>query len=297
MGGGRAKQVVPLRAADPWSGFSSDSGRCGQATLLNLSLGSDVRGLDFDCERSLRYGESKRCWRIRKAERVATTNGPSWRPRERMEGTYCFIDMAGFTALTEAHGDETAADLAGRFAALVGDAARSCQGRLVTTIGDGAFVLFPRPEDGVRFVVQLFAVATSELDFPVLRVGLHHGAAVEREGTFYGAAVNLAARIASRARGSQVLATSMVANAARDQGIAAESVGTFHLRNVREPVELFALTVEAADHGAVIDPVCRMSLQPDGAVGRFRYRDADYWFCSVGCAESFANSPEEYLLS
>lgn len=212
-----------------------------------------------------------------------------------MEATYCFIDMAGFTALTEAHGDEIAADMVGRFRTLVENVLRPTQGKLVTSIGDGAFVCLSRPGDGVRFVVELFANSVAEPEFPALRVGLHHGVAVERDGTFYGSAVNLAARVASQARGSQALATSIIAEAAMEQGVTAESVGEFSLRNVREPVELFALNVLAVDHGAVVDPVCRMSLQPERAAGRLRYQKEDYWFCSLECAGSFARSPKEFL--
>lgn len=212
-----------------------------------------------------------------------------------MEGTFCFIDMAGFTALTEAHGDETAADLVDRFAALVENAISLAAGRLVATIGDGAFVFAPRPEDGVHFVEKLFALAAAEPNFPALRVGLHHGDALERNGSYYGTSVNLAARVASQARGSQALGTSIIAEAARRRGVTVEDVGTFSLRNVREPVELFALSVLAKEHGSVIDPVCRMSLQPESAVGRLRHAENDYWFCSLDCAGSFALDPSTFV--
>jgi class 3 adenylate cyclase len=48
-----------------------------------------------------------------------------------MEGTFCFIDMAGFTALTEAHGDETAANLVERFISIVTTVAAGTGSRLV----------------------------------------------------------------------------------------------------------------------------------------------------------------------
>lgn len=212
-----------------------------------------------------------------------------------MEGTFCFVDMAGFTALTEAHGDETAADLVDRFVALVENAIQSTAGRLVAAIGDGAFVLAPGPQDGIRFVGALFALAAVEPDFPALRVGLHHGEALERGGSYYGAAVNLAARVASQARGWQALGTTIIAEAARRQGIAVEGMGSFSLRNVREPVDLFELRVLAGDHGSVIDPVCRMNFHPERAAGRLRHAGNDYWFCSLQCVASFARDPQAFV--
>ena len=211
-----------------------------------------------------------------------------------MEGTFCFIDMAGFTALTEAHGDETAADLVERFVGLVRKAGDETNARLVASIGDGAFVVADRPEDGVHFVTSLFRLAAAEADFPALRAGLHHGEALERDGNYFGASVNLAARVASQAAGCQVLSTSVAAEAAVRIGTAIESLGTFTLRNVRDPVELFALSVAAEDQRTAIDPVCRMSLNPDVAAGRLRHQGKDYWFCSLDCAASFAANPDAY---
>lgn len=210
------------------------------------------------------------------------------------EYTFCFIDMAGFTALTEAHGDELAADLVERFVALVTRACDDTRVQLVSTIGDGAFVVATRPEDGVRFVTRVFGLTANEPDFPALRAGLHHGEALERGGNYVGASVNLAARVASQAAGCQALSTSTTAEAAARLGTPVESVGTFTLRNVRNPIELFSLRVGAHDERATIDPVCRMSLDPNIAAGRLRHQGVDYWFCSLGCAATFAANPAIY---
>ena len=207
-----------------------------------------------------------------------------------MEGTFCFVDLAGFTALTEAHGAEAAADLVGRFTSLVRSALGE-EGRLIDRIGDAAFVVCTTPGDGVSFVTRLFSSAATEPDFPVLRAGLNHGDALEREGSFYGATVNLAARVAAMARSGQILATSQVAEAARSRGVHTESLGVVGLRNVRDPVELFLLNLVPTDHPEMIDPVCRMRVHPEKAAGRLRHEGVDYWFCSLNCAQQFAQNP------
>jgi len=56
-----------------------------------------------------------------------------------VEATFCFVDVAGFSALTEAHGDTAAADLLERFTALA-NGALGDEGRLVKTIGDAVLV-------------------------------------------------------------------------------------------------------------------------------------------------------------
>jgi len=211
-----------------------------------------------------------------------------------MEGTFCFVDLAGFTALTEAHGAEAAADLVGRFTSLVREAL-GAHGRLIDRIGDAAFVVCPTADDGVTFTTQLFGNVAGEPDFPALRAGLHHGEALERDGSFYGATINLAARVAAQARGGQIVATRQVADAAKRRGLVVESLGLVALRNVREPVELFALNAAAVGQPVAIDPVCRMRVQPSKAAGRLQHEGVDYWFCSLMCASEFARDPAAFV--
>ncbi|HEY6557752.1 MAG TPA: adenylate/guanylate cyclase domain-containing protein [Polyangiaceae bacterium] len=134
------------------------------------------------------------------------------------EATFCFIDLAGFTALTEAQGDEDAADVATRFA----DVARAVLGagdRLVKTIGDAVLITSPVPLSGICFVERLLDEVALDPRFPALRGGLHHGGAVHRKDDVFGAAVNLAARVAAEARHGEVLGTEPIAAAARAHGI------------------------------------------------------------------------------
>jgi adenylate cyclase len=210
-----------------------------------------------------------------------------------MEGTFCFVDLAGFSALTEAHGDTAAADLVQRFCALVEEALRE-DGRLLKTIGDAVLVAVPEPGRAVSFLRRLLERAAVEPDFPVLRAGLHHGEAVERGGDVFGAAVNLAARVTSQAAGGEVLATARVADAARTHGIEVTDLGEIALRNVRDPVRLFLLGIGGTDHPEAIDPVCRMRVRRDRAGGRLRFEGAEYYFCSLDCAGKFALAPASY---
>lgn len=207
-------------------------------------------------------------------------------PSAVMQATFAFIDLAGFTALTETHGDETAAALIERFGRLVTNALAN-EGRLVSMVGDGAFLVAAGPPEALRVLGRLLRLLEAERDFPMVRAGLHHGEAAERTGQFYGNAVNIAARIAGYARGGQVLCSESVVAAARAAGVSAQSVGRVSLKNLREPLELFALGLASADVTDPIDPVCRMRVRREQAGAHLELGGTEYWFCSRDCLQVF----------
>ena len=204
-----------------------------------------------------------------------------------MEATFAFVDLAGFSALTETHGNDAAAELVGRFTAVV-DASLMREATRVAVIGDAAFLVAPEPAAALRVVSRLWHAIESEANFPMIRAGLHHGEAVMRGTDYVGTAVNVAARVASFARGGQVVATHAVADAARSAAIAVAPLGPFDLKNMRGSVELFALSFASSTELESVDPVCRMRVAPDRALGRLRIGNEEYFFCSVECAATFA---------
>lgn len=212
---------------------------------------------------------------------------------ESREATFCFVDLSGFTALTEAHGDAGAAELATRFVDLA-RASLASGDRLVKTLGDAVLVACGGPGPALTFLMELFRRADTQPDFPLLRAGLHHGTAVERDGDFFGAAVNLAARIASLAHAGQVLATAPVAHIARQRSMEVVDLGSFELRNVRQHVRVYALGSGEVSRGGAIDPVCQIRVGRDRAIGRLRHNGTEYWFCSLACAGAFANDPGRF---
>jgi class 3 adenylate cyclase/YHS domain-containing protein len=208
-----------------------------------------------------------------------------------IEATFCFIDLAGFTALTEAQGDEDAADVATRFAELAQSALRPGD-RLVKTIGDAVLITSPAPASGVRLVERLLEQVALDPRFPALRAGLHHGEAVHRKDDVFGAAVNLAARVAAEAHPGEVLGTERIADAARTHGIPVADLGDVLLKNVSGSIRLFSLGMVVGVTDTPIDPVCRTPVDRRGAAGQLRYGSHEYWFCSLTCAAAFASNPK-----
>lgn len=208
--------------------------------------------------------------------------------------TFVFVDLAGYTALTEAHGDEQAADLVARFTAL-SRAALGPEDRLVKCVGDAVMLTAPTPSAGLELVGRLCSAIDEEPGFPAVRVGLHHGAAIERDGDWFGAAVNLAARVAAEARSGEVLVTATVAAAARGLGVSVEPLGKVRLRHVSEPVDLYYVEPCPRANERVVDPVCRMAITRAGAAGRLKHGDHDHWFCSLECAGAFSADPDRWV--
>lgn len=211
-----------------------------------------------------------------------------------LERTFAFVDLAGFTALTEVHGDDEAVIQVERFVTLVRSSLRPGD-QLVKCIGDAVMLAFDRPESAVRTLRVLLESCAQTVGLPVPRTGLHHGPAVPRDGDWFGATVNLAARVAAQAHGGQTLATATSAEAARETGVPVHDLGMFTLKNLQQPVELFELELIEPDSATSIDPVCRMRIPHDTAAGRLRHRGEDYWFCSFRCVQAFVVNPEQHL--
>lgn len=207
--------------------------------------------------------------------------------------TVAFVDLAGFTALTEVHGDEDAADLVERFVEISRQALEPPD-RLVKSLGDAVMLTSLHPAGGIALIRRLYDAFGQEINFPLPRAGLHHGSVVERGGDFFGSTVNTAARVAAQASAGSVLATPPVAKVARGLGISVFDLGLIRLRNVEEPLELSELDIGERSDAYSIDPVCRMRVEHDVAVGRLGFEGHSFWFCSMACASKFASEPARY---
>ena len=215
-------------------------------------------------------------------------------PSDETAQTFVFADLAGFTALTEAHGDEQAADLVADFLTA---ARRELEGsgvEEVKTIGDALMLRAAAAPDAVRLAVRLSAKVQSRTGFPGIRIGMHTGAAVERQGDWFGSAVNIAARVAGVAASGDVLLTEATREAAGELGeVELTSVGRAQLRGISEPARLYRASsaAERAESSWPIDPVCKMAVDPRRAAGSLSHDDQVFHFCSLGCAAKFASDP------
>jgi class 3 adenylate cyclase/YHS domain-containing protein len=212
-----------------------------------------------------------------------------------VERTIAFVlaDLAGYVALTEAHGNVGAAAVIERFVDLT-RGALAPGARLVERVGDQVVVAADDLDAALDTALQLAATAAGEPRFPPIRVGVHAGLVLVRDDTYFGAALNIAARVVAHAQPGQILCTSTVTAGGRDRaGLTLQPLGPVTLRHVLEPVELFELMTAPAPP-AVVDPVCFMRVAPADAVARAQWGDTTYFFCSESCAAAFAVRPDAY---
>jgi adenylate cyclase len=149
----------------------------------------------------------------------------------------CFLDITGFTRLTEERGDEAAADLAGKLATLVRRCAREHVGQPVKWLGDGMMFYFPDPGQGVLASLDMMEALADEA-LPPAHVGIHAGPVVFQEGDFFGRTVNVAARIAEYARAGEVLVSQEVVDAAGSAPVTFTDIGPVELKGVSTALEL-----------------------------------------------------------
>jgi adenylate cyclase len=149
----------------------------------------------------------------------------------------CFLDLVGYTRLTEEHGDQAAAALAETLVVLVERSSREHGGVPVKWLGDGVMVQFRNPAGAVlaalRLVEQLPVAG-----LPPAHVGVAAGPVVVQGGDYFGRTVNLAARIAAYASASRVLVSEPVVQRAPPQGVTFVELGLVQLEGIAHPVRL-----------------------------------------------------------
>ncbi len=149
----------------------------------------------------------------------------------------CFLDITGYTQLTQERGDDAAADLATTVRRLVERSSVQHGGKPIKWLGDGVMFYFGDPGPAVRAALDMVdGLAAAGL--PPAHVGLHAGPVLYQEGDYFGQTVNLTARIADHARSGEVLVSQAAADASTDDRIAFDPIGPVELKGVSGPVHL-----------------------------------------------------------
>ena len=222
--------------------------------------------------------------------RDSNDSGPQPKSGTDVTATFCFVDIAGYTALTETHGEHAAADLVEDFTRLVRSAV-AAHGQVHELAGDNAFIVFPDPASAIEAIVNLYRDVAGIWDFPALRIGLHHGPALYRANRYFGTTINIAARIAAQAGSGEILCTTPVAESLarlENPTFTIDPVGTVKLKNLLQEVSLYSVNLFDANRQRAIDPVCQMQVDKKTAAADKEFDGRQYWFCSTGCFDRFA---------
>jgi adenylate cyclase len=157
----------------------------------------------------------------------------------------CFVDLTGYTRLTEEQGDEVAARLAASLAALVDDISRRHGGKPVRWLGDGGMFLFKEPTAGMLAAVEMVGSAPGA-GLPPTHIGIHAGPVVSQDGDVFGRTVNIAARIAAWAGAGEVLTSAETVELVDDARLRFVRVGPASLKGIARPVTLYQVVLRAA---------------------------------------------------
>ena len=182
------------------------------------------------------------------AEPMAQTSAPDL-PTGTL--TFLFTDIEGSTRLVQELGPERYGDVLGRHRDLLRDAWTANDGVEVGTEGDSFFVVFSSARAAVLAAVQAQrALAATEFPHGAgsirVRMGLHTGLGVVSGGTYVGADVNRAARVAAAANGGQVVLSSATVALLADSlppGVRTRDVGEHRLKDLR-PERLAVLEID-----------------------------------------------------
>ncbi len=161
------------------------------------------------------------------------------RARPGLPPALCFLDITGYTRLTEERGDEAAAELAARVSKLVRQRAEHHRGKVVRWLGDGVMYFFRAPGPAVVAALEMMDDIVGE-GLPPAHVGVHAGPVVVRGGDYFGRTVNVASRIADYARAGELLVSQVVVDASDLADVEFTLIGAVELKGVSSPLRLHA---------------------------------------------------------
>jgi adenylate cyclase len=153
----------------------------------------------------------------------------------RLRVAIAFADLAGYTRLTEEEGEEEAVDAVERFIEDV-EVTLPDDARVIKTIGDEVMIVGSDAAGLVDWAVGFQRLVADRRPLP--RIGMHQGLTLYRDGDYYGREVNLAARVAARAAGGEVLVTRPVVALAGSH-LEFERIGEVRLKGFDQATELF----------------------------------------------------------
>src|SRR3954451_15257471 len=163
----------------------------------------------------------------------------------RVERAFAFVDLSGFTSFSDENGDEESVRVLTLFRSAARKIATDFGVRIAKWLGDGAMFVAVAPRQLVGAVIELERLA-QELELPLeLHAGMAGGAVILLEGDDYtGRCVNLAARLATAAKASEVLSTPELARFA-PFGTPVEPAGMITVAGLHDPVEVVRVGLAA----------------------------------------------------
>lgn len=197
-------------------------------------------------------------------------------------------DLSGYTALTEAHGAVSAAELIERFLRIVQDSLVG-DSHLHQRRGDEVMIVSESPDNLLSTALLLGKNSSRENNFLLLHGGLHYGPVLERDNEYFGSVINFTSRIAAKASAGSFWCSKEFRDAVKNPLLCEfAAMGIHELKNIAGEKEIFQIICDKADFLA-IDPVCRMLiLSQNKAIPH--PQEANIFFCSENCLNMYESS-------
>lgn len=167
-------------------------------------------------------------------------------PQIRQLAAIMFADIAGYTSLMETD-EALALQYRERLKQKLETEIKIHNGRIIKWMGDGVLCSFDSANESVRTAIALQS-AMQEQPMVPLRIGIHQADVIFDESDVHGDGVNIASRLESLALPGSIFISAKVFDDIKNQkDIQTVSLGKYLLKNVKEPVEIFAVSTQGLD--------------------------------------------------
>ena len=164
--------------------------------------------------------------------------------------TFLFTDLVASTVLLQELGDDDAQHTFRSVHTLMSDAVVSCHGEELEWLGDGLLAVFHSGADAVRCAIAIQQASRRPISGRKvqIRVGVHAGEALRRQGGYFGTPLVIARRLCDKAEGGQILCSKLIADfLSSRQTFDFHALGSFSLKGITSPVDVCEVVYQRSD--------------------------------------------------
>lgn len=204
----------------------------------------------------------------------------------RVKRTFAFLDLTGFTALTESRGDQQAVAVLSVFRAALRDICSRRGVRIAKWLGDGAMLVGVETTPLVAATLEMQSAIDAAPEDISIKCGITSGNVILLEGDDYiGHSVNIAARLCDLAQAHEVLALRLL-SPELPPWASVKGEDQVVVPGLEHPLDIVRLGLHDPTDHYVFDPICQIPLTRDMALERRTDGDGlELLFCSGSCAE------------
>ncbi len=212
----------------------------------------------------------------------------------RVHRNFAFVDLSGFSALTESEGDERAVSVLSTFRMLVRDICSRRGVRIAKWLGDGAMLVNVEATPVLAATLEMQRAVTKGDQPTQIRCGVSSGPVILLEGDDYiGHSVNVAARLCDLAKSGEVLTATSMIDLLPKWGTVLATEETM-VRGLEKPIPVTRIGLRPLAGPVMDDPVCGIPLSKEVAeeVDRDNLGE-EVWFCSDSCHDTWQHRPRQ----